>query len=105
MADAVAEPSEPPDEQPTTASSAPFGALQHRDFRLYWSGQLVSMVGTQMQQAAVAWQIYILTHSAAALGLVGLCRVVPIIIFSLWGGVVADVIDRRRLLLVTQSAL
>src|SRR5690242_12114149 len=83
----------------------PLAALGHRDFRLYWGGQLVSTAGTQMQQAAVAWQVYLLTNSAVALGLIGLVRVVPIVLFSLWGGVVADVIDRRRLLLVTQSVL
>lgn len=58
-----------------------------------------------MQQAAVAWQIYLLTNSAVALGLVGLVRVVPIILLSIFGGVVADVLDRRRLLIITQSVL
>lgn len=81
---------------------APFAALRHRDFRLYWSGSLVSVTGTQMQQAAIAWQIYVLSHSAAALGLMGLFRVIPIIALSLGGGVIADAIDRRRLLLGTQ---
>jgi len=83
----------------------PFAALEHRDFRLYWGGQFVSVAGTQMQQAAVAWQVYLLTHSALALGLIGLFRVVPIVVFSLWGGVIADVWNRRRLLLVTQTIL
>jgi len=83
----------------------PFAALQHRDFRLYWGGQFVSVAGTQMQQAAVAWQVYLLTHSAVALGLIGLFRVVPIVVFSLWGGVIADVWNRRLLLLVTQTIL
>lgn len=58
-----------------------------------------------MQTAAVAWQVYLLTHSAVALGLIGLVRVGPIVVFSLGGGVVADAIDRRRLLMVTQTAL
>jgi MFS family permease len=83
----------------------PLAALSHRDFRLYWAGQFVSTAGTQMQTAAVAWQVYLLTNSAVALGLIGLVRVVPILVFSLWGGVVADVIDRRRLLMVTQTVL
>lgn len=86
-------------------SRSPFVALRHRDFRLYWGGQLVSTAGSMMQSAGVAWQVYLLTHSAVALGLIGLVRVVPIIIFSIGGGVVADVINRRRLLLVTQSVL
>ncbi len=58
-----------------------------------------------MQTAAVAWQVYLLTHSAVALGLMGLFRVVPIVIFSLYGGVVADALNRRRLLMCTQTAL
>ncbi|GAC1445062.1 MAG: MFS transporter [Chloroflexota bacterium] len=82
-----------------------FAALRHRGFRLYWSGSLLSTAGTQMQVAAVAWQVYLLTHSAIALGLVGLSRVAPIVLFSLGGGVFADALDRRRLLLVTQSVL
>lgn len=58
-----------------------------------------------MQIAAVAWQIYLLTHSTIALGLMGLVRVLPIVAFSLGGGVVADVVNRRLLLMVTQTAL
>src|SRR5947209_3754124 len=84
------------------ASRSPLVALRHRDYRVYFSGQLVSLTGTQMQQAAIAWQIYGLTHSALSLGLIGLFRVVPIVLFSLWGGVVADVVDRRKLLIGTQ---
>jgi MFS family permease len=58
-----------------------------------------------MQQAAVAWQVYLLTNSAVALGLIGLVRVIPIILLSVFGGVVADVLDRRRLLIITQFIL
>ncbi|MGI8825417.1 MAG: MFS transporter [Chloroflexota bacterium] len=94
--------SETPD-QPSDHTA--FAALHYRDFRLFWCGGIVSLAGTQMQQAAIAWQIYLLAHSPVALGLIGLFRVVPIIAFSLWGGVLADTIDRRRLLLITQSAL
>ena len=82
-----------------------FGALKHPDFRLLWIGQLVSQAGTQMQVVAINWHIYSLTHSAVALGLVGLVRFVPIVIFSLIGGVFADVHNRRSVLLVTQSAM
>lgn len=82
-----------------------FEAFQYRDFRLYWAGSIVSQAGTQMAQAAIAWQVYLLTHSPLALGLIGLFRVIPIVIFSLIGGVVADVVNRRRLLLMTQTAL
>src|ERR1051325_9751405 len=58
-----------------------------------------------MQSAAINWHIYLLTGSPLALGIVGACRAIPIIICSLAGGVVADVIDRRRLMMVTQSVM
>jgi MFS family permease len=65
----------------------------------------VSLTGKQMQVVALNWHVYLLTGSPLALGLVGLTRVVPIIVFSLWGGILADRRDRRRILLVSQSAL
>ena len=80
-------------------------ALQYRDFRLLWTGQLISNIGTQMQMVTINWHIYILTGSAVALGMTGLVRVVPIIILSLIGGVFADSHDRRRVLLATQSLM
>ncbi len=80
-------------------------ALTHRDFRLFWIGEFVSTTGSQMRQAAVAWQIYVLTHSPVALGALGLVRAAPILLFSIFGGVVADTVDRRKLLLVTQVVL
>ena len=82
-----------------------FSSLRHRDFRLLWMGQIVSVTGSQMQLAAINWHIYLLTGSPLALGLVGACRAVPIILCSLMGGVVADVVDRRRLMMVTQSIM
>lgn len=68
-------------------------------------GQIVSVTGSQMQLVAINWHIYLLTHSALALGLVGLFRAGPIILCSLVGGVVADVIDRRRLMITTQIVM
>ena len=68
-------------------------------------GQFVSLVGSQMQLVAINWHIYLLTRSPLALGFVGLTRVLPIIAFSLWGGVVADRRDRRRILLATQLVM
>src|ERR1700704_1793577 len=82
-----------------------FSSLRHRDFRLLWMGQIVSVTGSQMQLAAINWHIYLLTRSPLALGLVGACRAVPIILCSLVGGVVADVVDRRRLMMFTQSVM
>jgi MFS family permease len=80
-------------------------ALQHRDYRLYWSGSLVSQLGSQMSSVAVSWQVYQLTHDPLMLGLTGLFTVVPMVLFSLYGGVVADALDRRRMLIVTQLIL
>jgi MFS family permease len=82
-----------------------FSSLRHRDFRLLWMGQIVSVTGSQMQMVAINWHIYLLTQSALALGLVGLFRAGPIILCSLVGGVVADVIDRRRLMIATQTVM
>ena len=70
-----------------------------------WAGQFVSMTGSQMQRVAIDWHIYLLTKSPLALGLVGLVRVGPIILCSLLGGVVADVVDRKRLMLIAQSVM
>ena len=70
-----------------------------------WAGQFVSITGSQMQLVTINWHVYLLTHSAAALGLVGLVRVVPIILCSLAGGVVADAFDRKRLLVLTQTTM
>ncbi len=83
----------------------PYLALRHRDFRWLWLSQLVSLAGSQMQVVAINWHIYLLTHSALALGFVGLTRVIPIVLFSLWGGIVADRRDRRRVMIATQSAM
>jgi MFS family permease len=88
-----------------TASGRPYHALRHRDFRWLWLAQLVSLTGSQMQTIAVHWHVYLLTRSPLALGGLGLTRVVPLVVFSLWGGVLADRRDRRRLLVVTQVAM
>src|SRR5437899_8587467 len=82
-----------------------FSSLRHRDFRLLWMGQIVSVIGSQMQLAAINWHIYLLTGSPLALGLVGACRAVPIILCSLMGGVLADVVDRRRVMMTTQTIM
>jgi MFS family permease len=83
----------------------PWSVLRHRNFALLFWGQLISSTGTQMQIVAVAWQVFLLTHSAIALGLIGLFQAIPRIIFSLVGGMFADVFDRRKLLLVIQIVL
>jgi MFS family permease len=83
-------------------------ALQHRNFRLLWLGQLVSFSGSMMQQAAILWHVALLVpedRKGLALGLVGLVRLLPIMALSLVSGVVADARDRRRLMLGTQTAM
>jgi MFS family permease len=82
-----------------------FIALKHRDFRLFWGGSFISQMGDQMQTVAVAWQLYAITHSAASLGLIGLSTFFPIIIFSLIGGVFADRVNRKKLLILCQGVL
>jgi MFS family permease len=82
-----------------------FPALYYRDYRLHLTGQLISNTGTQMQIVALNWHIYLLTHSAAALGLIGLVRFIPIFIFSLVGGSFADVHNRKRILYITQATM
>lgn len=85
--------------------SSAFRALRYRDFRLLWLGQIISVTGSQMQSVAINWHVYLLTESPLALGLVGLSKGAPIIVCSLIGGVVADVADRRRLMITTQSVM
>jgi MFS family permease len=85
-----------------------FQALQHRNFRLLWVGLLISFSGSYMQTAAILWHVSLLVpdeRRAIALGMVGLVRVVPIVVFSLISGVAADALDRRKLMLLTQSTM
>ena len=81
-------------------------ALQHRNFRLIWIGLLLSFAGSMMQNAALLWHVSLLVspdRKALALGAVGLVRIAPVVVFSMISGVVADALDRRRVLLITQT--
>ena len=78
-------------------------ALRHRNFRLFFGGQLISLIGTWMQSVAQAWLIYRLTHSALLLGAVGFAGQIPIFLIAPFGGHVADRVDRRRIIIVTQT--
>jgi MFS family permease len=80
-------------------------ALRHRKFRLLWFGLAVSIAGSQMQVWALFWHIRTLTDQPIALGGVGLARILPIIIFSLVGGAIADALNRRRVLYLTQTIM
>lgn len=80
------------------------GALAVDDFRLFWYGSIISNIGSWMQAVAQGWLILQLTDSAFYLGLVGLVRAIPALSITLFGGVLADRMDRRRLLIFTQSS-
>jgi predicted MFS family arabinose efflux permease len=79
-----------------------FAALKHPNYRLWFIGQLVSLVGTWMQSTAQGYLVYDLTHSAAYLGYVGFAAGIPTVFLTLYGGVLADRIPRRTLLIITQ---
>ena len=79
--------------------------LRHRDFRIFWIGLLLSSIGSQFTTVAMAWQIYELTNSALQIGLIGLVRAVPQVAMLLFGGLLADSMDRRRLMMATQASL
>jgi MFS family permease len=80
-------------------------SLRVRDFRLYWTGNTLSRLGNEMQIVALAWQVYLLTGEPLSLGLLGLVRAGPVMLFTIFGGVLADSMSRRRLLIITSSAL
>jgi len=82
-----------------------FRALRHRNYRLYFIGQLTSLAGTWMQSAAQAWLVLGLTNSSLMLGVVSFAQFLPILLVGLFAGVVVDRIDRRRMLLGTQTLL
>jgi MFS family permease len=79
-------------------------ALKHRRFFYLWLGQLISIAGTQMQIWAIFWHIRTLTDQPIAIGGIGLARILPIIVFSLVSGAVADSYNRRTIIFITQSA-
>ncbi|MDP8921823.1 MAG: MFS transporter [Chloroflexota bacterium] len=91
--------------QSRTRSRLPqaFASLRHRNYRLLWSGTLISSSGDWMDQIALNWLVYQLTNSGVALGLLNFCRLMPILVFTLIGGVVADRVERRKLIFATQT--
>ena len=87
---------------PTSTLRRTFKAFQYRDFRLMWFGACTSSIGTWMQIVAQGWLIYRLSHSAFLLALDQFLAGLPIFLFSLIGGVVADRAERRKILLLSQ---
>src|SRR5262245_7440416 len=80
-----------------------FRSLRHPQFRLFWTGQLISVIGTWMQTVAQGWLLHRLTNSAFMLGLLGFAQFLPVTIFSLWAGVIVDRVDKRRMIMITQA--
>ena len=81
-----------------------FRALRHRNYRLFFYGQLVSLIGTWMQQTAMSWLVYQITGSKLLLGVVAAVGSAPMMVFSLWGGAIADRYPKRRIIICTQVA-
>src|SRR5512138_876430 len=96
---------EPPDEPSSTPASGAarnaYGVLRNRDFLLYLIGRLVATLGQAMFVMALGWELYERTHSAFALGLVGMTQVVPMALFTLPAGHLADNYNRKRIILLT----
>ena len=84
------------------AATTTFRSLRVRNFRLFWFGQMVSMSGTWMQTVAQNWLVLNLTGSGVALGVTVALQFLPMLLFGMWGGLVADRVDKRRILYVTQ---
>ena len=81
-----------------------FSALRHRNFRLFFWGQLISLIGTWMDKTAEGWLVYRLTGSKVLLGVIAAAGTAPMIVFSFWGGSIADRLPKRTILVATQAA-
>jgi MFS family permease len=78
---------------------------KHRDYRLLYTGQLVSMFGSMITYVAVPYQVFELTHSSFVVGMLGASQLIPLLLFALWGGAYADAMDRRKLLVVSEIVM
>jgi MFS family permease len=78
---------------------------KHRDYRLLYIGQLVSMFGSMITYVAVPYQVFELTHSSFVVGMLGASQLIPLLLFALWGGAYADAMDRRKLLVVSEIVM
>ena len=87
------------------ANSKTLRALRHRNYRLFISGQTVSLVGTWIQSTAQGWLVYTLTANPFLLGLTNFASQVPVLALAVFGGLVADVFDRHRTVIITQTLL
>src|SRR5512135_1840598 len=88
------------DVAPAVRTAGNYAVLRNRDFLLYLIGRFIASLGQQMLTVAVGWELYERTHSALALGLVGLTQMVPMVLFTLPAGHVADNHDRKRIIVL-----
>ena len=88
---------------PMLLSLAPL--RKHRDYRLLYTGQLISAFGSMITYVAVPYQVFAITHSSFMVGMLGAVQLVPLLVFALWGGAYADAMDRRKLLVVSEFFL
>ena len=79
-----------------------FRALQYRNFRLFWFGQCISLTGTWMQRTAQTWLVYTVTKSPMLVGIVGVCQFMPMLLFSIFAGVLVDRFSKKKILILTQ---
>jgi MFS family permease len=89
----------------SSASHDPYAALRFKDFQLLLTGRLISSFSSEMLSFAIGWELWLRTHSAFALGMVGLVQVIPVLLLSLFAGHVADQYNRKRIVLLTQVFL
>lgn len=92
-----------PQENPASKLPTVFRAFKHRNFQLFFSGQIISLTGTWMQSVAQSWLVYRLTGSVALLGLIGFAGQFPVFLLTSFGGAIADKYNRRRILVTTQT--
>src|ERR1041384_5921261 len=78
---------------------------QYRDYRLLYTGQLISAFGSMITYVAVPYQVFAITHSSFMVGMLGAVQLVPLLLFALWGGAYADAMDRRKLLIISELLL
>ena len=87
------------------AGRVTFAALAIPNYRRYYAGQSISLIGTWMQMTAQSWLVFTLTHSGTMLGVIVALQTLPVLLLGPYGGVVADRVDKRRLMIVLQSAM